>query len=141
MVTVYNQACFTYTAQNAVISPIFLVRKICGKQQFPLSSRRIAQKVCGNYVFQQKFHTRELSEIAVFYAVTCKVNTPHITGNEPHCISLTGNTFKDSKNSFEYGRKCNATELSNFIWENNPKNISTMLELDILEKSKAYKPG
>ena len=111
------------------------------KATISLSSRRIAQKVCGNYVFQQKFHTRELSEIAVFYAVTCKVNTPHITGNEPHCISLTGNTFKDSKNSFEYGRKCNATELSNFIWENNPKNISTMLELDILEKSKAYKPG
>ena len=42
----------------------FLVRKFCGKAQFPHSFERMAQ----NYV-ETVLHTRKLGEIKVFYAV------------------------------------------------------------------------
>ena len=48
-------------AQNAVISPNFLVWKFCGKT--------IRPKLCGNCVFPQNFHTRKSDEITAFYAV------------------------------------------------------------------------
>ena len=62
----------------------------------------------------------------------CKAATPKITNDIPHYIGLTENSFKDRlykhKNSFRYESKKNATELSNFIWENTCKysNISRM---------------
>ena len=54
---------------NIVISPNFLVWKICGKAQFPHSFGMICQKLCDNCAFLRNFHIRKLSEIAVFYAV------------------------------------------------------------------------
>ena len=48
-------------AQNAVISPNFLVWTFCGKA--------ISPKLCGNCVFPQNFHTRKSGEITAFYAV------------------------------------------------------------------------
>ena len=57
-------------------------------------------------------------------------------------MSLRKNTFKDKflkqKNIFKYDSKCNAIELSNFIWKNSCGNISTTLEWDILDKGKDY---
>ena len=37
--------------------------------------------------------------------------------------------------------KKNATELSNFIWENEHANTETSLEWKILDKAKTYQPG
>ena len=68
-----------------------------------------------------------------------KVDTPNIIGNHPHYIALTENTLKGRfykhKNSFQYETKRNATELSNFLWENNAN-----LMWNILDKARAYKP-
>ena len=51
--------------------------------------------------------------------------------NHPHYIGLTEYTFKDRfykhKNSFKYESKRNATELSNFVWENKHANTETNL--------------
>ena len=48
----------------------------------------------------------------------CKVDTPNIIENHPHCIGLTENTFKDRfykhKISFKYESKRNAKKLSKF---------------------------
>ena len=75
----------------------------------------------------------------------CKAATPKITNNYPHYIGLTDNTFKDRlykhKNSFKYESKKNATELSNFVWENKHENTETSLEWKILDKARSYEPG
>ena len=74
----------------------------------------------------------------------CKADTSNITGNYPHYIGLTENTFKDRfykhKNSFKHESKRNATELSNFIWENKHVDTETNLVWSILDKARAYKP-
>ena len=74
----------------------------------------------------------------------CKVDTPNIIKNHPHYIDLTENTFKDRfykhKNSFKYETKRNATELSNFAWENKHANTEKNLVPNILDKVRAYKP-
>ena len=61
----------------------------------------------------------------------CKVDTLNIIENHPHFIDLTENTFRNRfykhKNSFKYESKRNATELSNFVWENNQVNTETNL--------------
>ena len=57
-----------FTAKNTLISPNFLVRKFCGKAQFPHSFGRFAR----NYAeteFPQNFHSWKSGEIAVFFAV------------------------------------------------------------------------
>ena len=51
------------TASNTVISPNFLVRKFCGKEQFLHANR---PKLCGNCAFPQNIQTRILGEIKVF---------------------------------------------------------------------------
>ena len=77
----------------------------------------------------------------------CKGATRKITNEYSHYIALTENTFKDRlykhKNSFRYERKKNATELSNFAWENKHANTETSLEWisRVLDKAKSYKPG
>ena len=74
----------------------------------------------------------------------CKAATPKITNDYPHYIDLTENTFKDRlykhENSFRYESKKNATELSNFVWENKHANTETSLEWKILDKVKSYEP-
>ena len=74
----------------------------------------------------------------------CKADTPNIIENHPHYIGLTENTFKDRfykhKNSFKYESKRNATELSNFVWENKHTNTETNLVWNILDKARAYRP-
>ena len=74
----------------------------------------------------------------------CKADTINITEDHPHYIGLTENTFKDRfykhKNSFKYESKQNATELSNFVWENKRENTETSLIWKVLDKAKAYKP-
>ena len=73
----------------------------------------------------------------------CKADTPNVIENHPHYIGFTENTFKDRfykhKNSFQYESKCNATELSNFVWENKHTNIETNLVWNILDKARAYR--
>ena len=75
----------------------------------------------------------------------CKAATPKITNVYHHYIGLTENSFKDRlykhKNSFRYESKKNATELSNFVWENKHANTETSLEWKILDKVKSYEPG
>ena len=65
---------------------------------------------------------------SLFYI--CEEDTPDIE-NHPHYIGLVKNTFKDQfykhKNSFKYECKCNATELSNFAWENKHANTESNL--------------
>ena len=51
-------------AKNIVISPIFLVYKLCGKAQFPHSP-----KLSENCVFPPNIHTRKLGEITKFFPV------------------------------------------------------------------------
>ena len=53
--------------KNTIISPNFLLWKFCGKAQFPHSFGRFA--VYENCVFPQNFHTRNIGEITVFFAV------------------------------------------------------------------------
>ena len=78
----------------------------------------------------------------MFIIKPVRLNTPNITEHQPHNMSLRKNTFKDKffkqKNIFKYDSKCNAIELSNFIWKNSCGNISTTLEWDILDKGKDY---
>ena len=78
------------------------------------------------------------------FVYICKAVTPNIIENHPHYIGLTENTFTDRfykhKNSFKYESKRNATELSNFVWENKHTKTETNLVWDILDKSKAYRP-
>ena len=74
----------------------------------------------------------------------CKADTPNIIENHPHYIGLTENTFKDRfykhKNSFKYESKRNATELSNFVWENKHTNTETNLVWNISDKARVYRP-
>ena len=67
--------------------------------------------------------------------------TSNDTDNHPHYIGLTENTFKDRfykhRNSFKYENKRNATELSNFVWENKRERTDTNLEWDVLDKASA----
>ena len=74
----------------------------------------------------------------------CKPDTPNITENHLHYIGLTENIFKGRfykhKNSFTYESKRNATELSNFVWENKHTNTETNLVWNILDKARAYRP-
>ena len=74
----------------------------------------------------------------------CKADTPNIIENHPHYIGLAVNTFKDRfykhKNSFKCKSKRNATELSNFVWENNHAKTETTLMWNILDKARVYKP-
>ena len=74
----------------------------------------------------------------------CKADTPEIIENHPYCIGLTENVFKDRfykhKNSFKYESKRDATELSNFVWENKHANTETNLVCNVLDKARAYKP-
>ena len=73
-----------------------------------------------------------------------QADTPNIIENHPHYIGLTENTFKDRfykhKNSFKYESKRNATELSNFVWENKHTSTETNLVRNILDKARAYRP-
>ena len=59
-------------------------------------------------------------------------------------IVLSENTFKDRfykhKNSFKYKSKRNATEISNFVWENKHANAETNLVWNKLDKPRAYNP-
>ena len=75
----------------------------------------------------------------------CKAATAKVTNDYPHYIDLTENTFKGRlykhKNSFRYKSKKNATELSNFVWENKHANTETSLEWKILDKARSYEPG
>ena len=74
----------------------------------------------------------------------CKAMTSNNTDNHPHYVGLTENTFKDRfykhRNSFKYESKCNATELSNFVWENKRERTDANLEWDVLDKASAYNP-
>ena len=74
----------------------------------------------------------------------CKADTPNVIENHLHYIGFTENTFKDRfykhKNSFKYESKRNATELSNFVWENKHTNTETNLVWNILDKARAYRP-
>ena len=78
-------------------------------------------------------------------AYICKAATSKVTNEYPYYIGLTENTFKDRfykhKNSFRYESKKNATELSNFVWENIHANTETSLEWKMLDKTKSYQPG
>ena len=73
-----------------------------------------------------------------------KADTPNIIKIHPHYIGLTENTFKDRfykhRNSFKSESKHNATELSNFVWENKDANTKKNLVWNILNKASAYKP-
>ena len=75
----------------------------------------------------------------------CKADTPDIIENHSHYIGLTENKFKDRfykhKNSLKYESKCNATELSNFMWKKH-QHTNTELNLvwNVLGKARAYKP-
>ena len=66
----------------------------------------------------------------------CKADTPNIIENHPYYIGLTENTFKDQFykhiDSFKYGSKRNAMELSNFEWENKYANTEKDLVWNIL---------
>ena len=72
----------------------------------------------------------------------CKTATPKITNDYPHYIGLAENTFKDRlykhKNSFRYESKKNASEPSNFVWENKHANTETYLEWKIVDKAKSH---
>ena len=57
---------------NTVFPPNILVRKFCGKAQFPHSFGGLAQNYAET-VPLQKFHTRKLGEITVFYEVLVRV--------------------------------------------------------------------
>ena len=58
----------------------------------------------------------------------CKADKPDIIENHPHYIgNYIGIVFYKPKNSFKYESKCNATELSNFIWEKKHANTETNL--------------
>ena len=75
----------------------------------------------------------------------CKVSTPDIKQNHPHCIGLAEHTFKDRlykhNNSFKYESKRNSTELSNFIWGKKKEKINVDLDWSILDKAKPYSPA
>ena len=71
----------------------------------------------------------------------CKAATPKITNDYPHYIGLTEHNFKDRLYTFRYESKKNATELSNFVWENKHANTETSLEWKILDKAKIYEAG
>ena len=62
--------------------------------------------------------------------------------NHPHYIGLTESFFEDRlykhKNLFKYENKRNATELSDFIWDQKSKNIDVSLEWSILEKATIF---
>ena len=62
----------------------------------------------------------------------CKTMTNNNTDNHPHYIRLTENTFKDRfykhRSLFKYESKRNATDLSNFVWENKHERTDTNLE-------------
>ena len=96
-------------------------------------SRRI------NKLSSNKFISMQSSLVYI-----CKADTPNIIENHPHYIGLTENTFKDRfykhKNSFKYESKRNATELSNFVWENKHTNTETNLVWNILDKARVYRP-
>ena len=74
----------------------------------------------------------------------CKADTPNITQNYPYYVGLIENKFKDRffkhKNSFKYESKLDATELSNFVWENKHANTETNLVWNILDEARTYKP-
>ena len=65
----------------------------------------------------------------------CKSDMPNIIQNHPHYTGLTQNRFDDRfykhKNSFKCESKCNATELSNFVWESKHAESETNLVRDI----------
>ena len=73
-----------------------------------------------------------------------KADKPNVIGNHPHYIDLTENTCKDRfykhKNLFKYESKRNATEMSNFAWENKHANTGTNLVWNVLDKFRSYKP-
>ena len=57
-----------HTAQNAVISPNFLMRKVC-ENAISVEFWAKRSKLWENCAFPQNFHTRKLGEITAFYAV------------------------------------------------------------------------
>ena len=75
----------------------------------------------------------------------CKAAIPKITSDYPYYIGLTENSFKailyKHKSSLRYESKKNATELSNFLWENKHTNRETSLEWKIVDKANSYEPG
>ena len=80
----------------------------------------------------------------VVYCSKAILRNQYTNKNHPHYIGLTESSFKDilykHKNSFKHENKRNATELSNFIWDQKSKNIDVSLELSILDKAKPYSP-
>ena len=80
---------------------------------------------------------RQLFTISLVYI--CKAAIPKITNGYSYYIK---NCLKDRlckpKNSFRYGSKKNATDLSNFVGENKHANPETSLEWKILDKAKSY---
>ena len=75
----------------------------------------------------------------------CKAAATKITNDYAQFIGLTENSFKDTlykhNDSFQYESKKNATELSNFVWENKHSNRETSVEWKILDKAKSYEKG
>ena len=62
----FERLCLWYhTALNIVISPNFLVWKVCGKAQL---SERFGQ-IVETVLFHKVFHIKKLGEITVFYPV------------------------------------------------------------------------
>ena len=59
------------------------------------------------------------------FVYICKADTPNIIENHPHYIGSTEN-YKH-KNSFKCESERNATELSNFVWENKHTSTETNL--------------
>ena len=87
----------------------------------------------GNYLKQNVIHCSKVI-----------LRNQYTNENQPHYIGLTESSFKDRlykhKSSFKYKNKRNATELSNFIWDQKSKNIDVSLEWSILDKAKPYSP-
>ena len=81
----------------------------------------------------------------VMYCSKVILGNQYTNKNHPHNIGLTESSFKDRlykhKSSLKYENKPNATELSNFIWDQKSKNIDVSLEWSILNKAKPYSPG
>ena len=90
--------------------------KCRGKSSCPLNGNCLQRNViyCGKVIPRNQFTNR----------------------NHPHYIGLIEGSFKDRlykhKNSFKYENKRNATELSNFIWDQKIKELSALLHREMI---------
>ena len=89
------------TTYNTVILPNFLVWKFCGKAQFLHS---FGQFPCET-AFPQNFHTRQLGEIRVFFAVWTGALIVYLVFNQTIAISNIKNRVSviDSDSNFSFG--------------------------------------